>query len=109
LSGPFLVVRANIEESVMDEFVSWYVREHLPNVMSIPGIIKAFRSDCRRRGVNWTALYELRDENAVQGAISSNEADRARRDWERWLPHVSELTVEIYARLAPLSSLRHWN
>lgn len=106
---PYLVVRASIEEKQMEEFERWYRAEHLPHVMAIPGIVKAFRSNCHRRGVNWTALYELTDDAAVQRALGSSEADLARRDWERWLPHVSELSVEVYAGLTPLMTFHHWN
>ena len=106
---PYLVVRAGIEPSMMDEFVRWYETEHLPHVMEIPGVVRAYRSNCNRRGVNWTALYELADDAAVHGAIASNEADRARREWERWLPHVSELSVEVYAVLSALPGYHHWN
>lgn len=106
---PYLVVRASIEPSVMGEFVSWYESEHLPHVMEIPGIVRAFRSNCARRGVNWTALYELADDASIQRALASGEADRARSDWERWLPHVSELSVEVYASLGPLPGYHHWN
>jgi hypothetical protein len=59
--------------------------------------------------VNWTALYELADDAAVHVAIASNEADRARQDWERWLPHVQDLSVEVYASLGPLPTYHHWN
>lgn len=109
LTKPFLVVRASIEPSVMDEFVQWYESVHLPHVMEIPGVVKAFRSVCTRRGINWAALYELEDDASVQVAISSTEAERARQDWERWMPHVSELSVEIYAGLGPLPPYHHWN
>jgi len=94
---------------MMDEFVKWYEDVHLPHVMEIPGITKAFRSTCHRRGVNWTALYELKDDAAVQPAIASKEAERARQEWERWLPHVSELSVEVYAALGALPGYHHWN
>ena len=106
---PYLIVRASVEPSVMDEFVSWYEREHLPHVMEIPGILRAFRSNCSRRGINWTALYELADDSAVHTVLSSSEADRARRDWERWIPHVNELSIEIYSGLGPLPPYHHWN
>jgi hypothetical protein len=109
MARPVLVVRAAIDDSIMDEFVSWYYAVHLPHVMAIPGIQKAYKSQCRRAGINWTALYELADEASVQRAITSNEADRARRDWERWLSHVTELSVEVYAPLGPLASFHHWN
>jgi hypothetical protein len=109
MSRPFLIVRAAIEDERMREFVAWYVREHLPHVMEIPGIVKAYRSTCRKRGVNWTALYELKDEASVQVAMSSAQADVARRDWETWMPHVSELSVEVFTPLAPMASFHHWN
>ncbi len=109
MAKPYLVVRATIEDTVMGDFVAWYVKEHLPHVMAIPGVTKAFRSNCHRKGVNWTTLYEMADDTAVQKAQASTEADRARRDWERWLPHVSELSVEVYAPLGPLPTFQHWN
>jgi hypothetical protein len=109
MATPVLVVRAAIEESVMDEFLKWYVRDHLPHVMAIPGVVRAFRSTCNRRGINWTTLYELKDDASVQLAITSPEADQARRDWERWLPHISELSVEVYASLTPAATFRREN
>ena len=109
MSKPYLVVRASIEPSVMEEFVRWYESVHLPHVMEIPGVERAFRTDCRRRGVNWTALYELADQGSIQVAFTSGEADRARQDWERWLPHVSDLSVEVYAALTPIPGYEHWN
>ncbi len=109
MTRPFLVVRASIEQSIMDEFIRWYTAVHLPHVMQIPGVIKAYRSNCHRRGVNWTAVYELSDDASVQRTIASKEADVARRDWERWLPHVQELSVEVYAALGPVTTFHHWN
>jgi hypothetical protein len=59
--------------------------------------------------MNWTALYELQDNAAIQVAFQSGEANVARQDWERWLPHVSELTIEVYTALGPLPGYHHWN
>lgn len=109
MQRPFLVVRASVDPDMIQEFDRWYRREHLPNVMDIPGIIKAYRSSCHRRGINWTTLYELEDEASVQKAITSAQADRARRDWEAWQQHVTDLSVEVYACLGPLSVFHHWN
>ena len=36
----------------MAEFVAWYEKEHLPHVMAIPGVVKAFRSTGMSRGGN---------------------------------------------------------
>ncbi len=106
---PYLVVRANLDPAVMDEFQRWYEETHLPHVMEIPGIVRAYRSDWSRGGANWTALYEFDDDNSVQDAIASPQARVARLDWERWLPHVSELTVEVYANLTPVPTYHHQN
>ncbi len=59
--------------------------------------------------MNWTALYELADHGSIQVAFTSGEAERARQDWERWLPHVSDLSVEVYASLSPIPGYEHWN
>lgn len=106
---PFLVVRAHIDQAVLAEFQRWYRQEHLPHVLQIPGIVRAYRSHCRRPGINWTALYEFSDESVVQEALASQEAARARLDWQRWLPYVSELTVEVYTPASPLPIYHHWN
>ena len=106
---PYLVVRAHLDPAVMEEFQRWYEETHLPHVMEIPGIVRAYRSDWIRGSANWTALYEFDGEDSVQDAIASPQATVARQDWERWLPHVSELTVEVYACLTPLPTYHHWN
>ena len=106
---PYLIVRANLDPSIMDEFYQWYAETHLPHVMDIPGIVKAFRTDWTRGPANWTALYEFANDESVQEALTSPQAALARQDWERWMPHVSELTVEVYACLSPLPTYHHWN
>ena len=71
--------------------------------------MRAYRSDWNHGNANWTALYEFADEESVQDAMTSPQARVARQDWERWLPHVSELTVEVYACLTPLPTYEHQN
>ena len=108
-SQPYLVVRASLDPTVMEEFERWYRETHLPHVMEIPGIVRAYRSDWTRGSANWTALYEFANDDSVPEAVASPQAQVARQDWERWLPHVSELTVEVYASLGPLPTYHHWN
>lgn len=109
MNQAFLVVRATIDPSVMAEFVAWYEKEHLPHVMAIPGVVKAFRSTGMSRGGNWTAVYQLADDASVGQILTSKEADTARQDWQRWMAHVTELSVEVYAPLAPLQAFHRWN
>ncbi len=109
MSQAYLVVRACIDPSVMDEFACWYKREHLPHVMAIPGVVKAFRSTARGNGCNWTTVYELSDDVIVGQVLTSNEANVARQDWARWIDHVTELSVSVYASVTPLHAFHRWN
>lgn len=106
---PYLLVRASLDPAVMEEFQRWYQEVHLPHLLDIPGIVRAYRTDWTRGSTNWAAFYEFANEQSVQEALASPQARVARLDWERWLPHVSELTVEVYASLSPLPTYHHWN
>ena len=107
--NPYLIVRANLDPKVMGEFEQWYAQTHLPHVMEIPGIVRAYRTTWARGNNNWTALYEFASDDSVEEAVASPQARQARQDWERWLPYVSELTVEVYASLAPVPTYEHRN
>ena len=107
---PIMIVRARLDPGVLDEFETWHRETHLPHVLEIPGIVSAFRV----RGQSPIAGshlmgYAFESESAVQPALSSKEAQQARRDWERWADQVYELSVEIYAPLAPLPIFQHQN
>src|SRR3989304_2811837 len=79
----------------MEEFERWYRETHLPHVMEIPGIVRAYRSDWTRGSANWTALYEFADDDSVPEAVASPQAQVARQDWEGWAP--------------PRTTYHHWN
>jgi len=94
---------------LLPQFLRWYRESHLPTVMAIPGIVKAFRAQCRRYGITWAAVYQLRDEGALQLALESAQAQKAREEWQAWLPFVGEISVEVLAGLVPLPAYHHWN
>src|SRR3990172_6483414 len=106
---PCIVVRAFIDPALMDEFAHWYREVHLPHVREIPGVVSAFRARGYRRNVNWMAIYALSDDSQVQGTLTSAEAERARQDWERWLPVINEFSIEVYAGLGPIPIYQHFN
>lgn len=108
-SRPYLLVRASLDPTVMGDFERWYRQVHLRHVLDIPGIVRAYRTDWMRGDNNWTVLYEFDNEESVPGALASPQARLARQDWEPWLQHVSELTVEVYACLTPLPTYHHFN
>ncbi len=105
-----MIVRARLDPTALDQFEDWYRATHLPHVLEIPGIVSAFRV----RAVDPIAGahlmgYTFEDETVVQAALSSEQAQTARRDWEHWVDQVYELSVEIYAPLAPLLIFQHHN
>lgn len=106
---PLLVVQAQINPEVLPEFERWYLEVHLRHMFKIPGITSAFRLRSARPGPNWMTLFTFSDEAIIQKALASKEANEARQDWEPWLPHTSELSVEVYAALRPLPVYRHWD
>jgi antibiotic biosynthesis monooxygenase (ABM) superfamily enzyme len=109
MGQPYLVVRASINPDVLDKFQSWYHEVHLPHMLCIPGVTGAFA--LRRAGHEneYAALYPFADEKTLQKALTSREAAQARQDWVPWMPYVSEITIEIYAKVAPLPSYQHRN
>ena len=106
---PFLIVRAQIDGSVMVDFRRWYQDIHLPHLLAIPGIVQAHTVKQRSNAFNWMALYEFAPETEIQEAMQSAEAQLARDDWNSWSDHVRDFSVEIYAGLAALPALHHWN
>ena len=106
---PFLVVRAHVNAEILDEFEQWYREVHVHTMLKIPGIVAAFRAESAHGGSNWLTIFKFSSETMVQQAFASKEAEQARRDWERWLPYVSEVTVEVYTPLMALPAYRHWN
>lgn len=109
-TNPIMIVRARLDPDVLNEFEAWHRETHLPHVLEIPGIVSAFRV----RGQDPIAGshlmgYTFASESVVQPALASKEARRARSDWESWADQVYELSVEIYAPLAPLPIFQHQN
>lgn len=106
---PFLVIRAQIDPSQLEDFEQWYREVHLPNVLKIPGIVGGFRCWPRSGYPNHFALYKFRDDSVIEAALGSPEALRARASWSRWTAYVREMSVEVYAQLAPTLPLYYEN
>jgi hypothetical protein len=78
--GPALLhVMMSAEPSVEDEFNAWYNEEHVPALLSVPGVIGARRfravddgasygTDDPEAGLDFLAVYELADASVVETA-----------------------------------------
>lgn len=112
-SAPFLLVRARIRPSRLEEFRVWHAAVHVPHVLAIPGITSYRRLTAGPEivddGPNHASLFFFRDENLIQRALSSPEAERARRDWESWAADTRDLSISIFAQLDTRPLLRHLN
>lgn len=106
---PFLVIRVQIDPAVLEEFERWYRQEHLHNMLSLPGVVGAYRLNTARSGANWVAIFKFASEEALQESFNSAEATRARQAWQRWLPYISEISVEVYTSLGTMPPYHHWN
>lgn len=62
------------------EFNAWYDTEHLPQLLSLPGILDAARYVAVKGGPKYLAVYELEDLGAIQGPAFQ---ERPRSAWER--------------------------
>jgi uncharacterized protein (TIGR02118 family) len=78
MAAPFLfMVRANVAPEQEDAFNEWYNREHLPDVMRLPGCLRGARyrvldglaGDTSYR---YLALYEFESEEALRAAATSD-------------------------------------
>jgi hypothetical protein len=106
---PLLVIQAQINPEILPEFERWYLKVHLRHMFKIPGITAGFRARSSRPSPNWMTVFTFSNEAIIQKALSSKEANQARQDWEPWLPHASDVSVEVYAALRPLPAYRHWD
>lgn len=59
-----LMVYTDVPEDVEEEFNRWYNEEHLPERLSIPGVLNAARYEAVRGGPKHLACYELADPQA---------------------------------------------
>ncbi len=110
---PFLLVRARIRPALLPEFRRWYRTVHLPHALSIPGIVEyrdlSFGSQAQHGAPNVLSVFLFKDESVIQKALQSPEAERARRDWERWEGEVRDLTIQVYAVFDTVTTVRHLN
>jgi hypothetical protein len=79
----YLIVRAEVDPSVHDQFDAWYQNEHLPDA------VKAFRTLSAKRG--WSSLdpnvhiafYEFPDLDAANAIAGSDDIKALIKEFDR--------------------------
>src|SRR4051794_37755375 len=75
--GIFMVY-VDIDAQHAQEFNEWYNKEHLPELLSVPGILSAARYEAIKGGPQYLAFYELESVAVLQTPAFTN---RPRTPW----------------------------
>ncbi len=75
--GIFMVY-VDIDAQHVQEFNEWYNKEHLPELLSVPGILSAARYEAVKGGPQYLACYELESAAVMQTPAFTN---RPRTPW----------------------------
>ena len=75
--GIFMVY-VDIDAQHVQQFNEWYNKEHLPELLSVPGILSAARYEALKGGPQYLACYELESVAVMQTPAFTN---RPRTPW----------------------------
>jgi len=88
--GIFMVY-VDIDAQHVQEFNKWYNEEHLPELLSVPGILSAARYEAVKGGPQYLACYELESVAVMQTPAFTNRPrtpwGQKVRDWEEFDTH----------------------
>jgi hypothetical protein len=90
-----LIVEAEIDPSVEQEWNQWYDSVHLPEITDCPGFVRSARYVSEEEARRYLTVYELESPGAVEGVEFS-----ALRGWGRFADHV-KASVRVYRRVTP--------
>ncbi|MFN8525976.1 MAG: DUF4286 family protein [Chloroflexota bacterium] len=74
-----LLVYTDIDEKYDEEFNAWYDTQHLPQLLSIPGMLAGARYTAVKGGPKYLAAYELESVDVLQTPAFK---DRVRPPWD---------------------------
>jgi hypothetical protein len=60
------IVHTDIPDHIVDEYNDWYDREHLPRLVTVPGVIRARRYAATAGNPRYLTAYELTDPDAFE-------------------------------------------
>lgn len=60
------LVHTDIPDDVVDEYNDWYDREHLPRLVTVPGVVRARRYVAVEHSPRYLTAYELTDRDAFE-------------------------------------------
>jgi hypothetical protein len=60
------IVHTDIPDDIVDEYNEWYDKEHLPRLVTVPGVIRARRYTATAGNPRYLTAYELTDPDAFE-------------------------------------------
>jgi len=60
------LVHTDIPDDVVDEYNAWYDNEHLPRLVTVPGVVRARRYVAVEGGPKYLTAYQLTDRDAFE-------------------------------------------
>lgn len=60
------IVHTDIPDDIVDEYNEWYDQEHLPRLVTVPGVIRARRYTAVAGNPRYLTAYELTDKDAFE-------------------------------------------
>ena len=90
------LVHTDIPDHIVDEYNEWYDREHLPRLVTVPGVVRARRYNAVGGSPQYLTAYELTDRNAFE----SPEGLKARKTpWTEKMRSLFQNTRRSMCRL----------
>lgn len=76
-----LLVMADVDAAVEEEFHRWYEEEHLAERMAVPGFLTARRFRALGGTPKWLALYDLESPEVLQSAPYRHIVGAGKSPW----------------------------
>ena len=100
MSRAVLVMMTDVPNELEADFNRWYNDVHLPEVLSLPGVLGGRRFRVRGDGVRYLALYELASPDVVSSpAYASWRANSA--STQHWSERFSAFQRYVYEQIYP--------
>ena len=90
------IVHTDIPDDIVDEYNDWYDNEHLPRLVTVPGVIRARRYAATAGNPRYPTAYELTDRDAFE----SPEGLKARKT--PWTARMRSLFTNTRRRMCKL-------
>ena len=91
-----LMVYCDVPLDVEEEFNQWYNQEHIPERLSIPGVLNAARYEAVQGGPKYLACYELDTHQAWHSP-----------EWQNWLNNPTEWSRRMSPSVVATTYIRN--